>query len=142
MKINISDIVKLVDKYHFFIYNKVTKKITTIDKNDIKQKMNKNTILIKIEFKAITKLQLANEKKSPLKTIGGPVYGLVSTYIMENKKLIKQPKKIKNKVYFPSRYLKDITEKKLLKDFYKIAKKYIGDKLDNHLLAINKINKL
>lgn len=52
--------------------------------------------------------------------------------------------KSKNKVYFPSKYLNKIknNKQKIENDIIKIALYYTTDKLNNKLLAINKVNKL
>lgn len=152
MKLNILEIKKSLDKYYFFLYNIKTKKIKLVKSGEqsteilkkIIKKLQKDYIIVRVKIMLITKKELNNEKKSLLKTIGGPIYGLVTEYKLENKKLKKIPKKIKNKVYFPSNYLNKNKNniKKLEKDIMKIAMYYSKDKLNNKLMAINKVNKL
>lgn len=151
MKLNVNEIKKKINKYYFFLYNKNTnniKLLATSDNSDIIKKIikktNKNNIIVRVKIMSITKKQLENEKNSSLKTIGGPLYGLINEYTLENNKIKQLPKKIKNKVYFPSRYLYEIKDnnKQINKDIMKMGLKYTTNKLNNKLLAINKVNKL
>lgn len=152
MKLNLIYIKNVLDKYYFFLYNPKTKKIKLIESSDetkktlkkIIKRLKKEYIIVRVKISIISKKDVEREKKSILKTIGGPIYGLVTQYRLEDKKLTKLTNKIKNKVYFPSNYLnknKD-NNNKLEKDIMKIALYYSSDRLNNKLMAINKVNKL
>jgi hypothetical protein len=152
MKLNLTYIKNVLDKYYFFLYNPKTKKIKLIESSDetkktlkkIIKRLKKEYIIVRVKISIISKKDVEREKKSILKTIGGPIYGLVTQYRLEDKKLTKLTNKIKNKVYFPSNYLnknKD-NNNKLEKDIMKIALYYSSDRLNNKLMAINKVNKL
>jgi hypothetical protein len=152
MKLNLIYIKNVLDKYYFFLYNTKTKKIKLIESSDetkktlkkIIKRLKKEYIIVRVKISIISKKDVEREKKSILKTIGGPIYGLVTQYRLEDKKLTKLTNKIKNKVYFPSNYLnknKD-NNNKLEKDIMKIALYYSSDRLNNKLMAINKVNKL
>lgn len=152
MRLNLKEIKNSLNKYYFFLYNITTKKIKLIESSDenkktlkkIIKKLKNNYIIVRVKISLITKKELEKEKKSMLKTIGGPLYGIVTEYKLDNKKLIKLPKKIKNKVYFPSNYLNKNKNKitNLEKDIMKIALYYSSNRLNNKLMAINKVNKL
>ncbi len=152
MKLNLKEIKNLLNKYYFFLYNPIKKQIKVIKSSNenkktlkkIIKKLKKNNIIIRVKISLISNKELNREKKSLLKTIGGPIYGTITEYKLENKKLIKIPKKIKNKVYFPSNYLYKNKNniKKLEKDIMKMALYYTTNKLNNKLMAINKVNKL
>ena len=152
MKLNLKEIKNSLNKYYFFLYNPITKKIKLIESSDenkktlkkIIKKLKKNYIIIRVRISLVTKKNYLKKKKSLLKTIGGPIYGIVTEYKLDNKKIIKLPKKIKNKVYFPSNYLNKNKNKikNLEKDIMKIALYYSSNKLNNKLMAINKVNKL
>lgn len=153
MKLVISDIVKSVEKYHFFMYNKNTKEFIKLhsdnsNKNGLKhiikdiKKMNRNNILVRVQLKIVSKKDYDKNKKSPIKVLGGPIYGYITEYKYEKNKLSKLQTKLKNKVYFTTNYLnkmKNKNNKWLYSDIMKIGKKYTTNKLDFSLLAINNL---
>jgi hypothetical protein len=146
--INLKDIISQVKKYHYFIYNNINYNINLYKSNKDKLKINikNNEILILVTLKTITKTLYEKEKTSPIKISGGPLYGEVNTYRKIDGKLEKDKPKYKNKVYFTKKYLKKFfikkTFDKINKDIRKIAKKYIKNKINQGLLAINTINNI
>ncbi len=160
MTIKLSEIVSNVKVYHYLLLNSKNKlKLITSTNNVRKGKKfiikklrnyGSNNIIIRIKLKRVTKRQYKLHKKSPLKLLGGPLYAQVIEYDIiksKNKFFLKRRKpKIKNVVYFPKKYLFKKTNSKsyswLFKDIKKIALSYTNNKLNNSLLAVNKINKL
>ena len=161
MTIKLSEIVNNVKVYHYLLLssNKKIKLLTS--NNNVKKgkifiikkirKSGSNNIIIRIKLKRVTKKQYELEKISPLKLLGGPLFAEVIEYDViksKNKIYLKKRKpKLKNKVYFPKKYLfKKIKSKSsyswIFKDIKKIALAYTNNKLNNSLLAVNKINKL
>jgi hypothetical protein len=142
--INLKEIINNCHKYHY-IYLTNNKKITGYKSSNEKKHINikTNDKLVLIKLKTISKTLYKKEKKSPIKVSGGPLYAEISTYVIHNNIIIKEQPKYKNKVYFPKKYIKKILEKdtcKIIKrNIFKICKFYINDKLNNGLIAINKI---
>ncbi len=141
--INLKEIIKLNKKYHYIWYNKTIIKYKSSDKKNIPISIKKNETLILIKLKTLTKNIYNKEKKSPIKFTGGPLYGEINTFKIVDGVVIKEKPKYKNKVYFTKKYLKEklknIDFKWLKKDIMKMAIKYIKNKLNQELLAINKI---
>ena len=166
MGIKIAEITKGINKYIFYLYNIKTKKIIFLTSNNdsnknnilnkIQLKKNYNDyILVRVKLSVVSKRLYNLEKKSPFKVLGGPIYGYISeyniTYSKENGKrkhlfLKKKKRKLKNKVFFPKRYLikqlKNKNVKWIEKDLKKIALAYTRDKLNTGLLAINTIKNI
>ena len=160
MTIRLSEIVNNVKIYHYLLLNSKNKLKLITSTNNVKKgkhfviknlrKYGTNNIVIRVKLKKITKKQYQLHKKSPLKIIGGPLYARIIEYDIiksKNKFFLKRRKsKIKNKVYFPKKYLfKKVNNKSyswLFKDIKKVAYAYTKNKLNNSLLAVNKINKL
>jgi hypothetical protein len=140
--INLKEIIINVKKYHYFIYS--NNEIELYKSSDKKLKINikNDEVLILVTLRTITKTLYEKEKTSPIKISGGPLYGDVNTYKKINGKLEKEKPKYKNKVYFPKKYLKNFKLNKINKDIKKIAKKYIKNKINQGLLAINTINNI
>ncbi len=143
--INLKEIIKNCNKYHFLFINKqnkVYKYKSYPDKQNISIKNNEKLVLIKL--KTLSKKLYKLEKKSPIKASGGPLYAQVSVYNINGK----EESKFKNKVYFPKKYLKNILEsgkdicKYINKDILKICNAYMNDKLNQGLISINKITDL
>jgi hypothetical protein len=146
MRIKLQDIIDKVSKYHYFIYNPKKKKIISSHHNiNIKdiENIKKGYIVIVVKLKRIKQKQHDLEKFSPLKLIGGPLYGQVSTYSIDKNKLSKQESLLKDKVYFPKNYIQKNWKKDDIKwlydDIKKIALAYINSKIGQQLLAINTI---
>jgi len=154
MRIKLQDIIDKVSKYHYYVYDTNKTKMVSSHHNDMNSiNMNKlsdlsgikdGRIIILVKLKRIKKKEYELEKFSPLKLLGGILYGEVSTYKIDNNKAIKQSTKLKNKVYFPKKYIqKNWKDSKwLMKDLKKIAAAYIDDKILQQLFAINTINSL
>lgn len=141
--INLKEIIKLNKKYHYIWYNDKIIKYKSSDKKNIPISIKKNETLVLIKLKTLTKNIYNKEKKSPIKFTGGPLYGEINTFKIVDGVIIKEKPKYKNKVYFTKKYLKEklknIDFKWLKKDIMKMAIKYIKNKLNQELLAINKI---
>ncbi len=141
--INLKDIIKNTKKYHYIKFTtKPIKYISSDEKQSISLKINEKLIFIKL--KPLTKNTYNKEKKSIFKTTGGPLYCEIFQYSVMDGKVIKDKTKLKNKVYFPKKYIssklkKHKTYKWLQKDIIKVAKMYYNDKLNQGLVAINKI---
>jgi hypothetical protein len=143
--INLKEIINNCHKYHYIYINKTDYKPTKYKSSNEKININitKGEKIVLIKLKTISKTLYKKEKKSPIKVSGGPLYAEINTYSYHNNILIKDPPKYKNKVYFPKKYIKEILEKDICKiikkNILKICKFYINDKLNNGLIAINKI---
>jgi hypothetical protein len=141
--INLKEIINNCNKYHYIkIINKKPNGYKSYsEKQNIKIKNNETLVLIKL--KTISKKLYKKEKTSPLKVSGGPLYAEINTYIVHNNVIIKEKPKYKNKVYFPKKYLQKILKKDtcniIKKNILKISNYFINDKLNNGLIAINKI---
>ncbi len=141
--INLKEIINNCHKYHYIYLsnNKPKYYKSSNEKKSINIKNNDTLVLIKL--KTISKTLYKKEKKSPIKVSGGPLYAEINTYIKHNNIIIKEQPKYKNKVYFPKKYLKNIIEKDtckiIKKNILKICKLYVNNKLNNGLIAINKI---
>ena len=154
MHIKLQDIINQVSKYHYYVYD--TNKIISSHHNNINSinidklsdlsNIKDGRIIILVKLKRIKKKEYELDKFSPLKLLGGILYGQVSTYIIDNSKIKKQSTKLKNKVYFPKKYIqkkwKKDDNKWLLKDLKKIALAYIDNNILQQLFAINTINTL
>ena len=141
--INLKDIIKNTKKYHYIKFtNKPIKYISSDEKQSISLKPNEKLIFIKL--KTLTKNTYNMDKKSPFKTTGGPLYLEIYQYSIKDGKVIKDKTKLKNKIFFPKKYIssklkKHKTYKWLQKDIIKSAKIYINDMMNQGLVAINKI---
>ncbi len=135
---DLNEIIKKCNKYHYLILNNDNnyKHIATNDKK-ITLNLKKNQKVMLIKLKTITKTLYEKEKKSPFKITGGPIYAQVNTYI-NNNILVKEKSKFKNKIYFPKKYLKNMS-KNINKDICKIFNAFINNKINQGLMAINKI---
>ena len=160
MTIKLSEIVNNAKVYHYLLLSSNKKVKLLISSNNVKKgkiftikkirNLESNNIIIRIKLKRVTKKQYKLHKKSPLKLLGGPLYAQVIEYdVIKSKKKFffkRRKPKLKNKVYFPKKYLfKKMNNKSyswLFKDIKKIALAYTNNKLNNSLLAVNKINKL
>ncbi len=147
--LNLKEIINNCNKYHYIYINtnkqnKIYKYKSFSEKKDINIKNNDKLVLIKL--KTLSKKLYIKEKKSPIKVSGGPLYAEINVYQLNDGKYVKEPPKIKNKVYFPKKYLKEILEKNyckiIKKDILKICEAYINDRLHQGLLAINTINNI
>ena len=151
MRIKLQDIIDKVSKYHYYVYDKNKNKIISSHMNKMEMSdlkgIKEGRIIILVKLKRIKKKEYELEKFSPLKLLGGILYGEVSTYQI-NTNIVKLPTKLKNKVYFPKKYIqknwkKDTIDFKwLVKDLKKIALAYINDKIQQQLFAINCIYNL
>ena len=156
MGIKLSELLKDVKLYYYFIYSKNNRKIRYLfssnKKTDIKKKIkfSNNKILIKVSLKRLSKKKYNLNKKSPIKTIGGPLYCQIKEYKItniNNKIRLKNIKSnVKNKVYFSKSYLikksKVSSKKWIKKDINKVVKAFVNNKLNNKLLAINLVHKI
>jgi hypothetical protein len=142
--INLKEIINKCNKYHYIKINS-NKQIkgykSFSEKQTISIKNKEKLILIKL--KTLSKKMYTKEKKSPIKVSGGPLYAEVIVYSIFDGNIIKEKSKMKNKVYFPKKYIKKILEKDfckiIKKDILKIFNNYINDKLNQGLIAINTI---
>jgi hypothetical protein len=141
--INLKEIIKINKKYHYIWYNKNVLKYKSSDTKNIPISIKKDDTLILVKLKTLTKNIYNKEKKSPIKLTGGPLYGEINTFKIIDGVVIKEKHKYKNKVYFTKKYLKEklknINFKWLKKDIIKMGIKYIKNKLNQELLAVNKI---
>lgn len=156
MGIKLSELLKDVKIYYYFIYSKNNKKVKYLfssnKRTDIKKKIkfSDNKILIQVSLKRVSKKKYNLNKKSPIKTIGGPLYCQIKEYEISNinnKIRLKNIKSnVKNKVYFSKSYLlkkSKISNKKWIKnDINKVVKAFVNKKLNNKLLAINLVHKI
>ena len=154
MVLKLSIIISNLKKYHYFIYNLKTQSISkmlsdehTIDIKKFQKKLkNKDDkyIVIRVKLNPITKKQHMMEKKSPLKLLGGPLYGEVYEYdiinVNKSYKLKKRKPRVKNKIFFPKKYLSENNIQ--INDIKKIALAYTKNKLNNSLAAINTIKNI
>ncbi len=145
--IKLKEIINKCNKYHYIKINN-TKiegyKSYPEKKKNISIKNKEKLILIRL--KTLSKKLYEKEKKSPIKVSGGPLYVEVNVYSIFDGKVIKEKPKLKNKIYFPKKYLKKILDKDyckiIKKDILKISKKYINNKINQGLIAINTINNI
>jgi hypothetical protein len=140
--INLKEIINKCNKYHYIkINNKGYKYKSFSEKQKISIKNKEKLVLIKL--KTLSKKMYSKEKKSPIKVSGGPLYTEINVYSIFDGKIIKEKSKMKNKVYFPKKYIKKILEKDfckiIKKDILKICNNYMNDKLNQGLIAINTI---
>jgi hypothetical protein len=139
--INLKEIIKTNKKYHYIIYNNGAKKYKATDKKKKNINLRKDDVLILIKLKTLTKNIYKKDKKSPIKLTGGPLYAEINTYKIIDGIVKKDKPKYKNKVYFSKKYLKKNLKNSnfewLKKGIIKIAIKYINNKLNQELLAIN-----
>lgn len=156
MGIKLSELLKDVKLYYYFIYSKDNKIIKYLfssnKKTDVKKKIksSNNKILIQVSLKRVSRKKYNLNKKSPIKTIGGPLYCQIKEYKItntNNKISLKNIKSnVKNKIYFSKSYLikkSKINNKKWIKkDINKVVKAYVNKKLNNKLLAINLVHKI
>ena len=156
MGIKLSELLKDVKLYYYFIYSKDNKIIKYLfssnKKTDVKKKikLSNNKILIQVSLKRVSRKKYNLNKKSPIKTIGGPLYCQIKEYKItntNNKISLKNIKSnVKNKIYFSKSYLikkSKINNKKWIKkDINKVVKAYVNKKLNNKLLAINLVHKI
>lgn len=143
--INLKEIINKCNKYHYIYFNnKPIKYKSFSEKQSISIKNKDKLVLIKL--KTLSKKMYDKEKKSPIKVSGGPLYAEVNVYSIFDGKIIKEKSKFKNKVYFPKKYIKEILLKDyckiIKKDILKICKYYMNNKLNQGLIAINKITNL
>ena len=143
--INLKEIINKCNKYHYIYFNnKPIKYKSFSEKQNISIKNKDKLVLIKL--KTLSKKMYDKEKKSPIKVSGGPLYAEVNVYSIFDGKIIKEKSKFKNKVYFPKKYIKEILLKDyckiIKKDILKICKYYMNNKLNQGLIAINKITNL
>jgi len=157
--IKLSEIIKNVSRFHYFVYDKEMKKIISYHHTDmnilispLKEHIMINNILkglkdgrqiIMVRLKCIKKKEYELDKVSPLKITGGPLYGEVTTYLYNNNEMIKEKTKIKNKIYFPKKYIFKNYENDdfnwLKRDIKKIALSYINNTIRQNLFFINTI---
>ncbi len=142
--INLKEIINNCNKYHYIKYlNKPIKYKSYNEKQQISIKNKEKLVLIKL--KTLTKKLYKLEKNSPIKVSGGPLYAEVNVYSIIDGKIIKEKSKSKNKIYFPKKYLKEITMpnkdlcKIIKKDILKICNNYMENKIKQGLIAINNI---
>jgi hypothetical protein len=141
--------LKMLSKYYYVLFNNNNINIIKSDSsNDGKLKIinklktKKNTSIIRINFKKVTKKMLEKNDKSQIKIIGGPVYAEIHEYLYNKDKLKTIPIKPKNIVYFSETYFVNFNKINLEKDIVKMATKYINNKFPKSLLQIVKIHKL
>ena len=151
-KLKISQILENTSKYYYYIYSDKKNEIIKEYLNNLPSTFYKtvkltNITIIKVTIKPIKKKEYILDKKSPIKVLGGPIYGMVSTYKYKDKKLEKLKTKIKNKVYFPKKYIiKKWIDGKIqsifLKESKKIALAYMNGKINQQLFYINTIDSI
>ncbi len=137
--IDLKNIIKESKKYHYiYLHNDKPAKHKAFD---IKQQISDKTVVIYIKLRTLSKKDYEKEKKSPFKTTGGPLFAEINMYIDG----VKQKPKLKNKIYFPKKYLQSKIKKNnnfkwMINDVLKCAKAYFNDQLKQKVLAINNIN--
>ena len=152
---SIKDIINNIGKYHYlFVIN--TKVATLSNGNDstktkkeciniIKSKLSvlKNKFIVKLTLNKISKKTLEGNKKSKLKSVGGPILIKIRVYqINNNGKLIMNDLEDRNSgLFITSKYL-DKNQEIKKKHLHKIAYKVINRKIKNDLLTINTIDKI
>jgi hypothetical protein len=157
--IKLSNIINTVSRYHYFVYDKNIKKIISYHHTDMNilssplkeyiilteslKRLKDDHMIIMVQLKCVKKKAYELEKVSPLKTTGGPLYGEVTTYLFTDGNTIKEKTKIKNKIYFPKKYIfqnyKEDDFKWIKHDIKKIAIAYIDDMIRQNLFYINTI---
>ncbi len=144
--INLKEIIIKCNKYHYVYYNNKPIKYKSYPEKKKNISINNKEKLILIKLKTLSKKLYEKEKISPIKVSGGPLYAEVNVYSIFDGKIVKEKSKLKNKIYFPKKYLKKILDKDyckiIKKDILKISKKYINNKINQGLIAINTINNI
>ncbi len=137
--IDLSNIIKESKKYHYITFRK--DKPIKHEMFDKKQNIKSKDTVVYIKLKTLTKTQYTKEKLTPFKLTGGPLFAEINIYKM----MVKEKPKLKNKIYFPKKYLqskikKHTTFKWMINDILKCAKAYYNDRLNQKMIAINNIN--
>jgi hypothetical protein len=145
--INLKEIIDKCNKYHYVkYYNNKIKGYKSYPKKKKEFSIKSNEKLILIKLKTLSKKLYIKEKKSPIKVSGGPLYAEINVYSIYDGKIVKEKSNLKNKIYFPKKYLKEILEKDfckiIRKDIFKISKSYMNNKINQGLIAINNINNI
>jgi len=136
--IDLNNIIKESKKYHYIIYNKdKPMKHLMFDK---KQVIKNKDFVIYIKLRTLTKKQYEKEKNTPFKLTGGPLFAEINIYKMG----VKEKPKLKNKIYFPKKYLQSKIKKHksyewMVNDIKKCAMVYYNDMLNQKMIAINNI---
>ena len=158
---SISDIIKLIGKYHFLYVYKVKntnkKKVKLFDSNNklsLAKKITKETIksnlsryenksIIKFTIRKISKKLLKKNKESKIKVIGGPIQVEIRVFDVSSKGklIINQQETRNNTIYFTEKFLE---KNKKIKPIHlkKIALKVFNRKLDNRVFSVNTVDKL
>lgn len=148
-KVKLSDIINSVSSYHYYVYdgdNIVSHHSNNMLNFDHVKKLKVNNTIIVVNLKPISKKENELNKTTQFKLIGGPLYGLITEYLVKEDNIYKLKSKPKNKVYFPKKYIVKIYKKnnmkQIKKDIMKIVTCYKEDKLKKQLFAINTITNI
>tara|TARA_B100001287_G_C22464481_1_gene426660 strand:- start:17 stop:484 length:468 start_codon:yes stop_codon:yes gene_type:complete len=152
---SIKEFIDNTHKYHYLIV--INKKVATLSSGNnsidtkkkcldiIKKKLEslKNMSIVKLTLKKITKKEIDGDKKSSLKSIGGPLLMKINVYEINSKGKLKMNdyEDRNNGLYITDKYLKKNT-KISKKNIQKIAYKVINRKINNDFLVINLIEKI
>ena len=145
---NYDKIIDKVDKYYYFIMNK--KKLVKLSSGDnlsdvkkgaikklepsIEKLIGHELIYVKIEN---TYKQYKDNKKHPLKLIGGPIAFEIMTGIIENKKKIKNvQEKGNNRFYLSKKYIRENINN-ISKDIKKTVKHYLKNFYTESVVKVN-----
>ena len=158
--IKLSEIINSVSRFHYFVYDTNIKKIISSHHTDmnilispLKEHINimdslkglkEGHKIIMVQLKCLKKKEYELDKVSPLKLTGGPLYGMVYSYYFTNGNTTKEKTQIKNKIYFPKKYIfKNYNKddfKWLKRDIKKIALAYVNNMIRQNLFYINTIS--
>lgn len=139
-------LINSLHKYYFIVLDKIFKADSdSTGKENLKKKLKnkKNISIIRLNFKKVSKKQIEMNNKSKLKLIGGNYFIEIKEFLYMDGKIKTIKPKPKNIVYISDKYFgtKTVSEfkKGMKKDLVKVSKKYLNNKFNNSLLAINKI---
>jgi len=136
--IDLNNIIKESKKYHYIVFRK--DKPVEHKMFDKKQVIKNKDFVIYIKLRTLTKEQYEKEKRTPFKLTGGPLFAEINIY----HEGIKEKPKLKNKIYFPKKYLQSKIKKHksykwMINDIKKCAIVYYNDMMNQKMIAINNI---